>query len=103
MPTCRLLIPILLVVAANLGRAQTPASAVDAVRVFLDCEFCDSNHLRVETPWVAFVRDRADADLHVLLTRQQTGGGGQQYTLHVLGQGQFSGRRDTVVFSTEAV
>jgi hypothetical protein len=92
-----------LVVAASRVAAQgvdlRPVSD-EAVRVFLDCDFCDSDYLRVETPWVAFVRDRAVADVHLLLTSQSTGGGGEQYTMLVLGQRAWAGRRDTVVFST---
>ena len=100
----RLLTAVILALSASLARAQTPERAPasdEAVRVFVDCEFCDFDYLRVETPWVAFVRDRTVADVHLLITRQETGGGGQQYTMHVLGQRQFSGRQDTLVFSTQ--
>ena len=79
-----------------------PAVAGDAVRVFLDCEIgCDFNYLRVETPWAAFVRDRAVADVHLLVIRQETGSGGRQYTINALGLGANAGRSDTLVFSTE--
>ena len=71
-----------------------------SLRVFLDCGFCDFDYLRVETPWVAFVRDRTAGDVHLLLTRIETGGGGQHYDMEVLGQG-VSARRDTVTFQTE--
>ena len=72
----------------------------EALRVFVDCEFCDFEYLRVETPWVTFVRDRTAADVHLLLTRIETGGGGQRYDLEVLPQ-PASARRDTIVFQTE--
>ena len=64
-----MLIGLLLSVAAS---AQTLRPQL--VRVFLDCEFCDFDYLQVETPWVAFVRDRTADDVHVLLTRIETGG-----------------------------
>jgi hypothetical protein len=39
------------------------------------------------------VRDREDADLHLLVTSQRTGGGGQHYTLDFLGRRSFEGTR----------
>lgn len=86
---------------AGSGQAPVPTASSQALRVFLDCDNCDFDHLRVETPWVAFVRDRAVADVHLLITNQGTGGGGQQYTLNALGLGTYAGRNDTLVFSTE--
>ena len=80
-------------------RAQT-APRTESIRVFLDCEFCDFNYLQVETPWVAFVRDRTASDVHVLLTRIETGGGGQRYDLEVLPAAN-SARRDTIIFQTQ--
>jgi hypothetical protein len=72
----------------------------EALRVFLDCNFCDSNYLQVETPWVAFVRDRTAADVHLLLTRIESGGGGQRYDLEVLPLAT-PARKDTIIFATE--
>jgi hypothetical protein len=89
----------LFVMLATPVMAQTPART-DAVRVFLDCDFCDQDYLQVETPWVAFVRDRTGADLHLLLTSIETGGGGTRYDLEVIQQGG-QARRDTVIFQTE--
>jgi hypothetical protein len=34
---------------------------------------CDRDFFLEEIPWVTFVRDRQDADVHVLATRQTTG------------------------------
>ena len=79
--------------------AQTPVRT-DALRVFLDCNFCDQDYLQVETPWVAFVRDRTAADVHLLLTRIETGGGGSRYDLEALQQGG-QARRDTIIFQVE--
>src|SRR5690606_6128926 len=49
--------------------------------VFLDCEAdsCDGTHIRNEIRFVDWMRDRTDADVHVLLTSQSTGGGGESY------------------------
>ncbi|MEO5568934.1 MAG: hypothetical protein ABIR92_10605, partial [Gemmatimonadaceae bacterium] len=90
---------VAMAVMASGASAQTLPAANPSVRVFLDCNFCDHEFLQVETPWVVFVRDRAASDVHLLLTRIETGGSGRRYDLEVLGQGP-AARRDTVVFET---
>jgi hypothetical protein len=43
---------------------------------FLDCDAagCDVDHIRNELDFVRWVRDRADADVHVIVTAETTGG-----------------------------
>jgi len=60
-----------------------------APRVFIDCRRCDLNYIKTEIPFVNFVRDRKEADVHVLITTQSTGAGGTEYTISFLGQGAF--------------
>ena len=74
-------------------RAQTPTgSPSSAIRVFVDCNYgCDETYLRREVTFVDYVRDRTDADVHILLTTQETGGGGTEYTLKFIGLGRFKG------------
>jgi hypothetical protein len=98
MPIRPLLFLVLTAVALGPASAQT-TSRPEAVRVFLDCNFCDFTYLQVETPWVAFVRDRTAGDVHLLLTSIETGGGGQRYQLEVLRND--GSRRDTLTFQTE--
>jgi hypothetical protein len=95
----RLAVAIVLLVPATPLSAQVLRA--EPVRAFLDCHFCDFDYLRVQTPWVSFVRDRADSDVHLLMTREETGAGGSRYMLEAIGEGQFSGRRDTLSFSTQ--
>ena len=76
----------------------TPAPAPDiqgddesseALRVFLDCgRGCDRDYLRREITFVNYVRDRRDAQVHVLVTNENSGGG-TQYTLDFIGLEQF--------------
>ena len=83
--------------------AQQPGvpTAAEAIRVFLDCNaFCDSDHLRREITYVNWVRDRADADVHLIITSQNTGGGGQEYTLRYIGLRAFQGLDQELRFST---
>jgi hypothetical protein len=82
--------------------AQEPepdAAALSAsLRVFLDCSACDFDFVRREIVWVDWMRDRADSDLHVLVTSQATGGGGRAYTLDFMGRGALQGRGDTLSY-----
>jgi hypothetical protein len=86
------------------ARAQeTPAGApaAEALRVFLDCNtFCDTEFIRREITYVNWVRDRQDADVHLIITSQSTGGGGREYRLRYLGLRAFRGADDELTFTT---
>ena len=86
--------------------AQTPNTgtpSLSAVNVFLDCGFrCDEDYLRTEITYVNWVRDRAVADVHVLVTTQTTGGSGTEYTLAFLGLRRFTGVGDTLRYVAAA-
>jgi hypothetical protein len=82
---------------------ETPAGApaAEAVRVFLDCNtFCDTEFIRREITYVNWVRDRQDADVHLIITSQSTGGGGREYRLRYLGLRAFRGADDELTFTT---
>jgi hypothetical protein len=81
--------------------AAAPQAAADsgALKVFLDCGYrCDEDYLRREVLFVNYVRDRKDADVHVLVTTQGTGGGGTEYTLKFIGLGRFAGQDTTLTY-----
>jgi hypothetical protein len=89
---------VVLIVATGM-MLSTPATGASRTardglpRVFLDCQtWCYDDFLRSEVTVVDYVRDRAEADVHVQITRQRTGGGGYEYTLVLTGLGPF---RDT--------
>lgn len=81
--------------------AQEPPEAVrtEAVRIFLDCPSCDEQYIRTEITFVNYVRDRTDADVHILITTQGTGGGGIQYALKFIGLGRFKGIDNSLTYS----
>ena len=67
------------------------ANGGEAIRLFLDCQRgCDGTYLRRELTFVSFVRDPADSDVHLLITRQSSASG-SEYLLSFLGQGSFEG------------
>lgn len=69
-----------------------------AVKIFIDCNRCDVDYLRREIPYVNFVRDRQEADVHVLMTQQTTGSGGREYLINLIGNGFFEGVDDQVSY-----
>lgn len=70
--------------------------------VFLDCGFCDQSFIRQEMTYVDYVRDREVADVHVLVTRQGTGAGGEALTFDLIGRGPFQGMDYSTVYTTNA-
>ena len=75
----------------------------DAPKLFLDCRRCDHEYIKTEIPFVNFVWDRKEADIHLLVTTQRTGAGGFEYTMAFIGQRDFQGMQDTLKYvSTQA-
>lgn len=69
--------------------------------VFLDCRReCDDDLIRTDITWVNWVRDRTVADVHVLVTSQDAGAGGDEFTLAFLGNRSMAARGDTLTFTT---
>ncbi len=71
-----------------------------APRVFLDCRMCDRDYFREEITYVNYVRDRKDANVHVLVTDQGTGSGGREYTFAFIGLEEFAGIDNTLVYAS---
>jgi hypothetical protein len=72
-----------------------------APRVFIDCDYCDIDYIKTEITFVNYVRDRKEAQVHVLITVQSTGGGGREYTMALSGQWDFQGLDDTQKFVSD--
>jgi len=75
--------------------------APEAVNVFMDCHtHCDTEYTRREITYVNWVRDRQDADVHLIIRSQGTGGGGDEFTLQFIGLRAFQGMDDELKFTT---
>lgn len=92
------------------ARAQTPprqaaatTAATPLLKVFLDCDMCDSDYLKRNVTFVDYVRDRDVADVHVLVTTQNTGGGGTAWTVKFIGVGRFQDQDRTLTFTTTSI
>jgi len=83
----------------------TLLSAQDSLprpKIFLNCpDGCQEDFLKTELSFFDFVRDRFEADIQILIIAQDNSAGGQQITLTFIGQKQFLGVTDTLIFSTK--
>ncbi|MFH2055412.1 MAG: hypothetical protein ABIJ61_05595 [bacterium] len=100
-----LLMVIISAVWVGESRGADAASGEDstsagALSIYVDCDGCDFDYLKEELSFVNFVRDRQFADVHLLVTSQETGGGGREYEIEVIGKRSFAGLADTVDFLT---
>jgi hypothetical protein len=76
-----------------------------ALRVFLECSGgrgggCRQEEFRTEIDWVNWMRDRQDAQLHVIITSLGTGSGGQLYTFDFIGLEDIEGNDDQLTYSS---
>jgi hypothetical protein len=85
----------------SFGRAQEAAAEEwkkTALKVFVDCGFCDIEYIKTEITFVNYVRDRKEAQVHVLVSIQSTGSGGREYTLTFMGQLEYAGQEDVLKY-----
>ena len=73
----------------------------DAPKIFLDCTHCDHDFIKTNITFVNYVRDRKDADIHILITTQMTGSGGREYSISFIGQNEYSNIQDTLIYISQ--
>ena len=87
---------------AGIGFSQTRQT--ETLKVFFDCQSygCDFDYVRTELKWVDFVRDRTDANIHILISSQDINGGGEKIFMNFIGQNNFKNISDTLSFFNDA-
>ncbi|MCB0475851.1 MAG: hypothetical protein KDC69_09250 [Flavobacteriaceae bacterium] len=53
----------------------------EKLKIFIEGKVLDFNYMRNNIPFVSFVNDPQASEVHVIITRQITGGGGFLFTL----------------------
>ena len=81
---------------------RAAAQSARAFALYLDCSgfYCEPDFYRTEITFVDHVRERTAADVHVLITRETTGGGGAAFVLAFYGQQRFASVSDTLTLTT---
>ena len=75
----------------------------DRPSVFMDCEtWCFRDYVRQNITFIDYSLERMDADIYVLFTALQTGGGGREIQMVIQGNEQFENRADTTTFYSHA-
>jgi hypothetical protein len=69
-----------------------------ALNVFLDCRWCDRNYIKQVIPFVNYVTNKDEADVHIFVRRQINGGGGSEYIIDFIGHGEFEEVSDQLKF-----
>jgi hypothetical protein len=82
------------------NKTASDSTRAKAVKIFLDCNDCDMNYTRQEIPYINYVRDVREAEVFILVTQQDAGSGGRQFTFTFQGQGKFNGLNDTLTYTS---
>ena len=69
-----------------------------AVRVFLDVSRRYDEYIKMEIPYVNYVRDRKQAQVHIMITTQRTGSRGTEHTISFIGQQNITSVNDTLQY-----
>ncbi len=73
-------------------RRAPPAQDVNGrLKVYLDCNDCFGDYIREEVDMVEYVRDPAEADVHIIVSRADTASGGVEQAVALIGLGRFKG------------
>ena len=98
------LLACLLFISVSAGaQIQTTTNSSARLKVFVDCSntWCDNTFIRTEINVVDFLLDRIAADVHILITSMQNGGGGSQFQMIFYGQNKFKNVGDTLRYNLD--
>ncbi len=88
----------LLLASQNAEINETKLSREHALNIFIDCNYCDQVYFKEQFTIVNYVRDRKEADVHILITEMRTGGGGTEFSLQFIGRNKYKSLIDTVTY-----
>jgi hypothetical protein len=79
------------VLACVLPSSVFAQDANGKLKIYLDCNNCFGDYIREEVDIVEYVRDPAEADVHILVSQSDTGSGGTERAVALIGVGRFKG------------
>jgi hypothetical protein len=95
-------IPFLLAFFFSFTLHAQPEKCPQTIKVFIDCSNggeCFPSYIRQEIPIVDFVRDRQDADVHVIVTTLYNTTSSAQYSLQFAGRNGYAKFNDTLQYT----
>lgn len=72
-------------------------NSTDIIPVFLDFPFYNQ-YIRESLPVINYVRDRQVSQIHIKISRQRSGAGGENYVISFLGRQRFEGMNNEITF-----
>jgi len=72
-------------------------NSTDIIPVFLDFPFFNQ-YIRESLPVINYVRDRQVSQIHIKISRQRSGAGGENYVISFLGRQRFEGMNNEITF-----
>ena len=63
-----------------------------ALNIIIDCDYCDLEYIKREISFVNYVRDTKEAEVHILISQQDAGNGGEKYSFYFIAQKDYSGK-----------
>ncbi len=80
------LIIFLFAVLLHFDHLNAQVNTEEKLKIFVEGDFrMDFNHMRNNTPFVNFVNDPKVSEVHVIISRQRTGGGGYHFSIQYYG------------------
>jgi hypothetical protein len=83
----------------SLHAQTTDTTKNNLPNLYLSCDYCDFDYIRQNITFVNYVRQRQEADIHIIIGTQETGSGGTKYIIRFYGHHQFDKQNDTLSFS----
>jgi hypothetical protein len=79
-------ISILIVSLFTFSSLIAQSTSEEKLKIFVEGDFrLDFNHMRNNTPFVNFVNDPKVSEVHIIISRQRTGGGGYHFSIQYYG------------------
>ncbi|MDD3625823.1 MAG: hypothetical protein PHV06_00750 [bacterium] len=73
-----------------------------APKIYIDSHVSiDTTYIKSQITFLNYVIEKNEADIHLLITSQNTGSGGQEYSLQFIGKNKFAGQQFTVKYYTD--
>jgi len=73
--------------------SQSDTIRKDALNVYFPGA---DSYIKKEITFINYVRDLKEADVYIIIAYQETGSGGESYTIFMVGQHKYSGMNDTL-------
>lgn len=92
---------VILIINCN-AFSQNSNGRENALKIYYDCNFCDEEFIKKELTYVNYVRDSKEAQVHVMVTAENSGNGGNKYSFFFIGQDEFKSQNDTLFCYTNS-